>query len=184
MLFLAHPIGRYDGDRFLEEVDADFVVWEIHGRHDFKHTATAKKVCSRSMQRQRVMWTFSCRPSVCKPLRHGEKCLKTEQIHQKHGQQRYILTQSQSALDHMRLMIFPLFSPKTYRSCYERAGELNRRTEYQILNSSGVTSLKWPERNGMYVFSATVVARDYRLAKNNLPIFVRKFNLSVTVSAT
>ena len=51
---------------------------------------------------------------------------------------------------------------KTYRSCYEGEGELNGNTRYQILNSSGVSSLKWPERNGMYVFAATVVARDYR----------------------
>ena len=35
---------RYDGDLLLEEVDANFVVWEIHGRHDYKYTATAKKV--------------------------------------------------------------------------------------------------------------------------------------------
>ena len=35
---------RYDGDLLLEEVDANFVVWEIHGRHNYKYTATAKKV--------------------------------------------------------------------------------------------------------------------------------------------
>ena len=51
---------------------------------------------------------------------------------------------------------------KTYRSCYEVVGELNGKVKYQILNSSGVSSLKWPERNGMYIFAATVVARDYR----------------------
>ena len=39
-------LQRYDGDVYLEEVDADFVVWEIHGRHDYSYTATAKKVCS------------------------------------------------------------------------------------------------------------------------------------------
>lgn len=35
---------RYDDDVLLEEVDADFVVWEVHGRHDYTYTATAKKV--------------------------------------------------------------------------------------------------------------------------------------------
>lgn len=51
---------------------------------------------------------------------------------------------------------------QTYRSCYEEGGELNGRTEYQILNSTGVSSLQWPQRNGMYMFAVTVVARDYR----------------------
>ena len=50
---------------------------------------------------------------------------------------------------------------QTYRSCYEE-GELKKRTEYQILNSTGVSSLRWPQRNGMYMFAVTVVARDYR----------------------
>ena len=35
---------RYSGDTLLEEVDADFVVWEIHGRHDYTYTANAEKV--------------------------------------------------------------------------------------------------------------------------------------------
>ena len=46
-------------------------------------------------------------------------------------------------------------------------GELNGNTRYQILNSTGVSSLKWPEINGMYVFAATVVARDYRYDNNS-----------------
>ena len=45
--------------------------------------------------------------------------------------------------------------------------ELNGNTRYQILNSTGVSSLKWPEINGMYVFAATVVARDYRYDNNS-----------------
>ena len=55
-----------------------------------------------------------------------------------------------------------IFYWQTYRSCYEEGGELNHRTEYQILNSSGVSSLKWPEHNGIYTFAVTIVARDYR----------------------
>ena len=51
---------------------------------------------------------------------------------------------------------------KTYRSCYEGVGEFNGKVKYQILNSSGVSSLEWPEINGMYIFAATVVTRDYR----------------------
>lgn len=37
-------VYRYNEDVLLEEVNADFVVWEVHGRHDYKYTATAKKV--------------------------------------------------------------------------------------------------------------------------------------------
>lgn len=51
---------------------------------------------------------------------------------------------------------------QTYMSCYEEGGELNRHTEYQILNSTGVSSLQWPQCNGIYMFAVTVVARDYR----------------------
>lgn len=51
---------------------------------------------------------------------------------------------------------------QTYRSCYEEGAQLNRHTEYQILNSTGVSSLQWPQRNGMYMFAVRVVARDYR----------------------
>ena len=51
---------------------------------------------------------------------------------------------------------------KNYRSCYEGVGDLTRNTEYQILNSTGISSLKWPGHNGMYVFAVTIVARDYR----------------------
>ena len=51
---------------------------------------------------------------------------------------------------------------KTYRPCYESEGELAGSTKYQILNRTGVSSLKWPERNGMYIFAAIIVTRDYR----------------------
>ena len=43
---LSLVVCRYDGDDLLEEVNADFVVWEVHGRHDYSYTATAKKVAS------------------------------------------------------------------------------------------------------------------------------------------
>ena len=35
---------RYDGDTLLEEVEVDFVVWELNGRTDFGYTATANRV--------------------------------------------------------------------------------------------------------------------------------------------
>ncbi|CAI8034056.1 Cation channel sperm-associated protein subunit epsilon [Geodia barretti] len=99
----------YDDDVYLEEVDADFVVWEIHGRHDYSYTATAKK---------------------------------------------------------------------TYRSCYEGVGEFNGKVKYQILNSSGVSSLEWPEINGMYIFAATVVARDYSFCHLTTHFAVRIYGAS------
>ena len=34
----------YDGDVLVREVDADYVVWEVHGRTDFQYTATASQV--------------------------------------------------------------------------------------------------------------------------------------------
>ena len=43
-LILAHHNYRYDEDVFIEEVNADYVVWEVHGRHDYQYTANAKKV--------------------------------------------------------------------------------------------------------------------------------------------
>ena len=34
----------YDGDVLVREVDADYVVWEVHGRTDFQYTAIASQV--------------------------------------------------------------------------------------------------------------------------------------------
>jgi hypothetical protein len=126
----------YDGDVYLEEVDADFVVWEIHGRHDYSYTATAKKA----------------------------RCLQTPQ-----------------SWDQMLANGTPpseAWTPQTYRSCYEVVGELNGKVKYQILNSSGVSSLKWPERNGMYIFAATVVARDYSFCHLTTHFAVRIYGAS------
>lgn len=38
------PPCSYDDNQFLSEVDADFVIWELHGRTDFGYTATAEEV--------------------------------------------------------------------------------------------------------------------------------------------
>lgn len=109
----------YDEDVFIEEVNADYVVWEVHGRHDYQYTANAKKGgCLRTPQTWDEMLENNDQPSVA-------------------------------------------WTSETYRSCYEEGGELNQHTDYQILNSSGVSSLKWPERNGIYTFAVTIVARDY-----------------------
>ena len=35
---------RYDGELFLEEVDANYVLWEQQGRAGFKYSATMKEV--------------------------------------------------------------------------------------------------------------------------------------------
>lgn len=108
----------YNEDVLLEEVNADFVVWEVHGRHDYKYTATAKKA----------------------------GCLQTPQTWNE------MLENGQPS---------EAWTPETYRSCYEEGGELNKHTEYQLLNSTGVSSLKWSKHNGMYMFDVIVVARDY-----------------------
>ena len=34
----------YDGSNFVQEVGADFVIWELHGRSDFKYTTNAENV--------------------------------------------------------------------------------------------------------------------------------------------
>ena len=35
---------RYDGDTFVKEVTADYVVWELHGRTDYTYNATSVQV--------------------------------------------------------------------------------------------------------------------------------------------
>ena len=35
---------RYDGELFLEEVDANYVLWEQQGRAGFEYSATMKEV--------------------------------------------------------------------------------------------------------------------------------------------
>lgn len=39
-----HMPIRYDGDEIISEVDADYVMWEVHGRTDFRYTSTASQV--------------------------------------------------------------------------------------------------------------------------------------------
>ena len=39
---------------------------------------------------------------------------------------------------------------------------MGESTPYQILNSSGVSSIAWSGHNGIYIFVATVVAKQYR----------------------
>lgn len=66
----------------------------------------------------------------------------------------------------------PLY-PQNYRHCFQEAegssdttpghGQEVPVTPYQILNSTGVSSLRWHGHNGIYVMVATVVARNYRL---------------------
>ena len=35
---------RYDRDEYITDVGADYVVWEVHGRKDFRYTSTAQQV--------------------------------------------------------------------------------------------------------------------------------------------
>ena len=34
---------------------------------------------------------------------------------------------------------------------------------YEVLNSTGISAIKWGPRDGIYIFTATVVDKDYRL---------------------
>ena len=50
-----------------------------------------------------------------------------------------------------------------YQHCFqEGSGAMGESTPYQILNSSGVSSIAWSGHNGIYIFVATVVAKQYR----------------------
>lgn len=52
---------------------------------------------------------------------------------------------------------------QNYRHCFqEGSGIMGESTPYQILNSSGVSSIAWSGHNGIYIFVATVVAKQYR----------------------
>ena len=52
---------------------------------------------------------------------------------------------------------------QTYQHCFQAGTDAVRRTTpYQILNSTGVSSITWGGHNGMYIMVVTVVARDYR----------------------
>lgn len=35
---------RYDGETFVKEVDVNYIMWEQHGRADYKYSATMKEV--------------------------------------------------------------------------------------------------------------------------------------------
>ena len=50
----------YDGDTFVRAVDADFVVWEIHGRDDFTYSSTMEEAgCVKEAQTWHQMRLFT-----------------------------------------------------------------------------------------------------------------------------
>lgn len=52
---------------------------------------------------------------------------------------------------------------QTYRDCFQDGGAaLDSNAPYQILNSSGVSSLAWHGNNAIFVFTATIIANNYR----------------------
>lgn len=52
---------------------------------------------------------------------------------------------------------------QTYQHCFQNGGgALDSQTPYQIINRTGLSSLAWYGHNGIYVFTATVVAKDNR----------------------
>lgn len=80
---------RYDDDVLLEEVDADFAVWEVHGRHDYTYTATAKKVMSLWMCG--LMDDCACRLGVSEHHRRGMKCCNWRIVNNHHHLQSGLL---------------------------------------------------------------------------------------------
>ena len=55
------------------------------------------------------------------------------------------------------------FDVQTYRHCFQDGGAaLDGNAPYQILNSSGVSSLAWHGHNAIFVFTATIIANNYR----------------------
>ncbi|XP_019850527.1 PREDICTED: uncharacterized protein C1orf101-like isoform X1 [Amphimedon queenslandica] len=60
---------------------------------------------------------------------------------------------------------YKAWTPQNYQNCFEGSGSLSSssaKLPYQILNSSnGGSYIQWGTRNGVYVFEATVIAKDY-----------------------
>lgn len=44
LLCLVKFLLRYDGEKFVKEVDANHVLWEQHGRAGFTYSATMEEV--------------------------------------------------------------------------------------------------------------------------------------------
>lgn len=89
-----------------------------------------------------------------------------ENIHQWHGLHRLEVTSRVYTLGHIKsIMINSTYRfEQNYRHCFQDGGGvLSGNVPYQIFNRSGVSSLAWQGHNGIYVFSATVVANNYRL---------------------
>ncbi len=50
---------------------------------------------------------------------------------------------------------------QNYENCFENNNEVSSIVPYEILNSTGVSSILWPSHGGIYVFVATVIGKDY-----------------------
>ena len=53
---------------------------------------------------------------------------------------------------------------QNYQHCYQADGEplVRKHSPYEILNSTGVSAIRWYSHNGIYVMVATVIAKEYR----------------------
>ena len=66
---------------------------------------------------------------------------------------------------------------QNYQHCYQADGEplVRKHSPYEILNSTGVSAIRWYSHNGIYVMVATVSLRNTGVDKaytRNTTIFV------------
>ena len=66
----------------------------------------------------------------------------------------------------IEIYIVSSFYLKTYESCFDGENQSHSmsssNTPYQVLSRDGLSAVQWERQNGMYVFAATVVAKNYR----------------------
>jgi hypothetical protein len=116
-------VDLYDGDTFVEEVTANYVVYEVTGRSDFTYNATVKQV---GCQSRPVSW---------------------------------------SEIDNKGLSEWE-WSPEYMRDCFESNSEepvMNGNLEYEVMNSSGISYIKFPVdgNEGLFYFKIQIVDPEY-----------------------
>ncbi|XP_067029253.1 cation channel sperm-associated auxiliary subunit epsilon-like isoform X4 [Acropora muricata] len=134
-------IDLYDGELFLDEVDANYVLWEQQGRAGFEYSATMKETHSKA----------SCYKSVCSTQ---AGCVREAQSWE-------LMIKSMQGTNKEAA-----WSKQNFRSCFEDPPSEpvipeNLSQAYEIMNSSSLSHIVWTD-DGIFIFTLKVIDPEFR----------------------
>ncbi|XP_053157874.1 cation channel sperm-associated auxiliary subunit epsilon isoform X2 [Hemicordylus capensis] len=139
----------------ISTVEANYVLWEVNGRKDFSYNTTMEDVhCSHKAQN----WTGL--------LRNLDMTYRTAV---KLSDERFL----------------SIWGPHNYKSCFTTEDEDIRdlKHPYEIMNSSGINSIIWPQYyTGIYMFKLRVLDPNFSFCDIVVKFAVRTFGVTERTS--